>query len=199
MPTLGYIVSDRKLSNIKNFIKQVDDISKADLSKPTLIVGLDMAKAVKTEGFSILQKKIDENLFWTFKKTERRTDYEKDIINFYNYIINYNLNNIKYYYINIINLKYNNLKKLINYIFSNQKKYIFISNNGMLYVLHDKIVLGLSLEIMRYIGINTCRILDRLRSNENNVICDDVSGCLKDIRIEVGNNRYIIPYLMSID
>lgn len=199
MPTLGYIVSKKKLNNIKSFIKQVDDISKADLSKPTLIVGLDSAKSFSGEGFSILNKKIGENLFWTFKKTERRTDFEKDINNFYNYIINYNLNNIKYYYINIINLKYSSLKKLINYIFSNQKKYIFISNNGMLYILHDDIVIGLSLEIMRYIGINTCRILDRLNANKNNVICNDISECLSDIRIEVGNNRYIIPYLMSID
>ena len=104
MKKLGYIVTDRKINNVKDFVEVVNDISLTDSTKPVLLVGLENAKK-NIENFSILNKKVNDNLFWTFKKTEKRVDFENDINYFYNYII-YNITrNIKYYYINILNLK----------------------------------------------------------------------------------------------
>jgi len=195
MEPLGYIVSDRKIIGLKDFVKQVDKISDADTSKPTLIVGLDLAKSI-SDSFSILNKKLGDNLFWTFKKTERRTEYDRDINIFYNNIIYNNINNIKYYYINIIKLNYTSIKKLYNIVFSNDSKYIFI-DNGMIYILHDDVVFGISINILQYMKINTKKIIDRLYSNPNNIICDDSTICMKSIRGEIGSNKYAVPYLMS--
>ena len=57
MRELGYIVSKNQIRELRGFVKLVDDISKADLSKPTLIVGLDNAKN-NISNFSILKKQI---------------------------------------------------------------------------------------------------------------------------------------------
>ena len=44
MNELGYIVCDKKLKDLKGFVKCVDDFSLADLTKPTLLVGIENAK-----------------------------------------------------------------------------------------------------------------------------------------------------------
>lgn len=197
MGSLGYIISDTKIKNLKGFVEQVNDVSLADLTKPTLFVGINNAKK-NIKDFSILDKKYGDKTFWTYKKTEKRVDFEEDLNYFYNYII-YNIsNNIEYYYINILNLKYSKIKKLYNILFSNEKKYIYISND-MIYLLYkDKKILGISLSLLEYIKIDKNKILNKLYSNKNNIICTDVSKCVKCIKNEIGNNRYVIPYFMSI-
>ena len=196
MNKLGYIVTDRKISNVKEFVGVVDDISLADPTKPVLIVGIDLAKKY-IDNFSILDKKVNDNLFWTFKKTENRVDFENDINYFYNYIINNITKNIKYYYINILKLKYNKIKKLYNILFSSEKKYIYISNN-MLYILYNGNVLGISISILEYIKIDTKKFFRKLYSNQNNIICTNASDCVKSIKAEIGNKKYVVPYFMSI-
>lgn len=196
MEKLGYIVTDRKINNVKDFVGVVNDISLADPTKPILIVGIENAKK-NIENFSILDKKVNDKLFWTFKKTENRVDFEHDINYFYNYIINNISSNIKYYYINILKLKYNKLKKLYNILFSGEKKYIYISNN-MLYILYNGSVLGISISILEYIKIDLKKFFKRLYSNKDNIICTNASDCVRSIKAEIGNKKYVIPYFMSM-
>lgn len=197
MSSLGYIVSDIKIKNLKGFVEQVNDVSLADSTKPTLFVGIENARK-NIKDFSILNKKYENNVFWTFKKTEKRVDFEKDIDYFYNFIINNISCNIKYYYINIFNLKYNKIKKLYNILFSDNGKYIYISND-MIYLLYkNNIILGISLSLLEYIKIKKEKILDKLYSNKNNIICTDVSKCVKSIKNEIGDKKYVVPYFMSI-
>lgn len=196
MKKLGYIVSDRKINDAKDFVEVVNDISLVDSTKPVLLVGIENAKK-NIKNFSILEKKVNDNLFWTFKKIEKRVDFENDINYFYKYII-YNItSNIKYYYINILNLKYNKIKKLYNILFSSEKKYIYISNN-MLYVLYNGSVLGISISILEYINIDIKKFFRKLYSNKENIICTNASECVKSIKSEIGNKKYVIPYFMSI-
>ena len=197
MNKLGYIVSDKKINNIKGFVEVVSDISLADPTKPILIVGIDNAKKY-IEKFSILEKNPKPNLFWTFKKTESRVDFEHDINYFYNFIIYNIINNIKYYYINILDLKYNKIKKLYNILFSNEKKYIYISNN-MVYVLYEKDkILGISLSIIEYIKVDISKIFKKIYSIKENIICTNTADCVKEIKSEIGNKKYVVPYFMSI-
>ena len=70
MEKLGCIVSKAKISDLKGFVEQVDDISLADSTKPILIVGYNNAKKIaseKSKEFDILNKSLDKYLFWTFK------------------------------------------------------------------------------------------------------------------------------------
>ena len=47
MSKLGYIISDRKISDLRDCVGNVKDISQADLTKPILYIGYKNAKKVK--------------------------------------------------------------------------------------------------------------------------------------------------------
>ncbi len=85
--TLGYIVTEKKYTNIDGFVEQVSKIEEADPTKPILVIGWKKAKQLK--GYSsILRRRIGENLYWTFSKTESRSEFEEDLEKFYNIIYN---------------------------------------------------------------------------------------------------------------
>ena len=192
---LGYIVTDRKLTNIDGFVEQVNDISLADPTKPILIVGWKKARE-DSRYKSILEKQLDENVFWTFSKTESRSDFEDDLKIFYNIIYNNILNNINYHYINIFKLKYNNIKKLYNIILtSGEVKNIYLSNS-LLYIPYEGKVFGLSLSTLEYCGIPTDKVLNKIKSKGINIIEDNGKFIFK-LSKQLGNKKYAIPYFIS--
>ncbi len=188
---LGYIVSDKKIKNIDSFVVQVDDISLADPTKPILIVGWKNAKQ-DPRYKSILDKQLDENVFWTFSRTESRSDFEEDLKLYYSYIYNNILNNIIYNNINIFKLKYNKIKKLFNIL---KNKNIYLSNN-MLYIPHEGRILGLSISILEYCGIKKEKILEKIKKLNSNIFEDDTKFIFK-LSKQLGDKKYAIPYFIS--
>ena len=200
MKKIGYIVSKRKIKETMDFVGVVKDLEEIDdPTKPFLVIGYNEAKSL-VENFDILNKQLDEGVFWTFSKTEKRNDHERDINNFYNYIINNIYNNIKYYYINILNIKYNKFKKLYNILlYSSNKNYIYFSKN-MIYVFYDnKNIIGLSLDIINYIGLSSDKILNKLKTNKNNIIYTNDSFLSYKIKKLIINKKYLIPYFMYLN
>ena len=192
---LGYIVTEKKMKNIDGFVEQVDDISLADPTKPILIVGWEKAKEHPNYS-TILVKQLDENVYWTFGKSESRSDFEEDFQIFYNIIYNNILSNIKYYYVNIIKLKYSNIKKLYNIILnSDEVKNIYLSNS-LLYIPYERTILGLSLSVLEYCGIPTDKVLNKIKSRGINIIEDNGKLTFK-LSKQLGNNKYAIPYFIS--
>lgn len=103
MQKLGYLISSRKIRDVADFIEVTDDISKFRGDKPAILIGLENARK-EISNFSILSKNPSEGKFWTFDKTEQRRDYNIDIAKFYDYVITANINNIRYYYVDIWSL-----------------------------------------------------------------------------------------------
>lgn len=195
MKILGYIVTDRKLKDIDGFVEQVNDVSLADSTKPILVVGWKNAK--NYDGYtSILEKQLGDNIYWTFSKSESRSDFEEDLQTFYSIIYNNILNNINYYYIDIFKLKYNKLKKLYSILSSREDKNIYISN-GVVYILHESSVLGLSLTVLEYCGIKTEKVLQRIKSNPNNNVFEDDNKFVFKLTKRLGNKKYAVPYFIS--
>ena len=194
--TIGYIVTERKLKGISGFVEQVDSIEKADSTKPILIIGWKNAK--KYEGYkSILDKQLSPNVYWTFSRTENRSIQEEDIKKFYKLIINNILNNIKYYYVNIFKLNYNKIKKLINIVNSSNRKTIYISN-GFIYIPYEtNNILGISLRILEYCGINKDKIIDKIKLNPNNKIVEDDNYKAFKLSKELKNKKYALPYFLN--
>jgi hypothetical protein len=192
---LGYIVTEKKLKNIDGFVEQVDDISLADTTKPILIVGWKKAKE-HPKYSTILEKQLDEHVYWTFSKSESRSDFEDDLRIFYNIIYNNILNNINYYYINIYKLKYSNIKKLYNLILTSGKvKNIYLSKS-LLYISYESTILGISLSVLEYCGIPTDKVLNKIKSKGINIIEDNGKFIFK-LSKQLGNNKYAIPYFIS--
>jgi hypothetical protein len=200
MCTFGQIFTlrmDSKLENpYINIIKLFDDI-RDDL--PILVIGYDNAKKyadLKGYRFNILDKKFSDNEFWTFSKTERRNDYENDIRLFNEFIIKRILKRLKYYYVNVFKLRYGKIKNLYSIIFSESKKYLYIGNE-MLYCLYkDNNILGISLKILKYCGINVEKALHKLYLNKNSIILTDKSPIGKDLADE---EKFSVPYLAYLE
>lgn len=202
MEKLGYILTNRKVKNTRAYVGIVDKIESIDLRKPLLIVGLNNAKKYSKGNFSILEKHLYDDVYWTFEKNEKRDDYEKDINSFYKRIISHILINVKYYYIDILKLMYSKAKKLyqilVNGSENNEKNYIYIINE-MIYLLHDGNIFGISLKMLRYCGINVEKVMDKIKSNENNVICCEDTNYITKLKRDIGDKTYIIPYFLKLE
>lgn len=197
MEKFGYIVADRKITNIKGFVGFANDLSTVDSTKPVLVVGIKKAKEILGDKFNILDKRISDSVYWTFSKTEKRSDFEDDILKFYQSCINNIINSTKYYYINIFKLKYSKIKKLYSILFSKEKKYIYINSN-MLYFYYNGNVFGLSLRILNYCGINANKVIGRIKSNAENVIYDETSAFAMRAMRELDGKEYVFPYLIKM-
>lgn len=150
-----------------NKCKTLEEI---DTSLPTLIIGLENAKKY-IKDFNILKKEyIEQNLWWTFKKTEKRAIYDIDIVNFNNMVIDFLVKDVKYSLIDIVNLDKTKKYKVIKYLLSNEDKLLYNYFNKFLFIYSSehKIVWGISLTTLRYCGIDTNKLLGKIYKNKNN-------------------------------
>lgn len=198
MGILGYIVTKNKLENVLSCIRIVSSYrSIEDKSKPILIIGLEEAKK-HASSFSILEKQLDKNLFWTFGKREKRTDYEKDIEKFQEYVLKCALQDIKYYYLNILTVKYDKIKKLLGIINNSDIKTFYVDKK-MIYMFYQNYVLGLSVDILEYLNIKRKKVLDLIRTNENNKIFYNDFQFTYKIKKIIETKKYITPYFLSLN
>lgn len=197
MQKLGYIISKRPLKDIVDFVEVVKNEEQiSDPTKPFLILGYENVKKMDCP-FSILDKKLDEGVYWTFNKTENRVEYEKDILSFYDKVIHNAIKDIKYYYVDVYTLPLKKVKSLMSIIDSPTKKYIYIHAN-MAYVYYEAYVLGISLEMLSYAEINVKKIFKKLYSNKCNVVFTNDDFLKGKLRSVTANKRYIIPFFKSI-
>ena len=201
----GYIVSETKYNGLSNDIIQVvKNESECTLDVPKLIIGLSKAKEyaqLKGFEFDILDHMFPDGNMWTFKKTEKREIYEENIIEFKNYIIKSISKNINYYYINIYNLKYKDIKRLYNILFNNKINrninYIFIDKEMIYYYLENNNVIGISLALMKYMGIDREKVISKIKSGKNNSIVFSSNKKLWQLKDWFNGMEYIIPSLLT--
>lgn len=171
MKKIGNVIVNSPNYKVADCYNKFLSLSNVDNKLPTMIIGLENAKK-NIDGFSILKREYWNNmLWWTFSKTEKRSDYDKDMEKFYEVCINNIINNIKYYYINIIELTYNKTKKLINYIKNNNRKLYYIDNNKFI-IIYDidntKNIYGISLSTCAFYGISKTKVLNIISRGVNN-------------------------------
>ena len=116
---LGRIYTNIKTFKSLQFINlyQLDEYEVND-KIPTLLIG---KKELMDRGFnlSVLNRQINENLYWTYTKMEKRNIHETDIIAFYDLVFKKISKNIKYNNISIYTLKYGTLKNIIDMLYNN--------------------------------------------------------------------------------
>ena len=198
MEILGYIVSKSKVSDVLPYIKVVSSFNTIeDKTKPILIIGLEEAKK-RASSFSILEKKISDNIFWTFGKREKRIDYEKDIIMFQKFVLKSVFNNIRYYYLNVLTIKYHKLKALLHIILKDKKNTFFIDKK-MIYISYDNVIIGASVDIIEYLGLKKERIIHLLKKNKNNLIYYNDFLLNKEIKEILVDKKYMTTYFLSLN
>lgn len=196
---IGNIVTQSNKHGFGAEFNVVTDCSEIIQGLPTLIIGVNEAKKC-IENFNILKKNYDNGkMWWTYKKTERRCDYEDDVNSFIEYAVSKLRKNIRYEYIDLMNYKLERVKKLIRYIDSNERKKLMFSKNGLFLFIYSekyKVIFGLSLSFCEYIGIKKEKVIARIKQNKNNRFVYDFSSIDSRIRNILGSETHCIVALL---
>ena len=194
---LGNIVSQTKInvSDDFNVVKSMDEIIHG---LPTLIIGFDIALKHFPD-LDVISRKAGENVFWTFKRTEKRDIFEEDIYNFTHLCYYLLVSNVVYYFIDPLTLPKKSIKKILRKIYSFNKPVIY-QNNDMVYIYGEKYIFGIDLNLLEFIGLNKEKILLKI-SKINQVFLGENQIFIEyKKRIEnLDNQVKFIPYLYSID
>lgn len=196
MNYLANIYTKSKL-DIEPFFNVVDDENKLIDGIPTLIIGWDSVKSLYGD-INILDKKVKDNIYWTFGKRERRNVMEVDVQKFKKKAMSIVSNNVKYKFFNILTAKNDKKKSFYALLKDTRRKTIFSFNN-MLYIYVDgtDTVVSISLRDVDYIGGDVKKIFSTLYNNKFVKVAND--NDLKDTNAKLffKGNIYLIPYIFS--
>ena len=194
---IGNIVAKQTLDSYNGF-NIYENYEDVDNELPTLIVGLKPVKKIIPD-FDILNRVIDNKTSWTFTLKEKRDYHNEDLVKFKDFCYGYLIKDVTYLYIDPFNYKLRGIKKIIKRI-RNTDKLISFHYNNMVYLLSDKIIFGINLDVLEFLEININRLLDKIK-RISHVFLDD-----KEILIEYINHmehfndevKYV-PLLYSIN
>ena len=170
----------------------VDDIDDADRSIPTIIIGVQNAREELDNRFNVLDKCYDGGMmWWTYRKNERRADFEDDMSAFVKFCVEKVAKSIEYVYVDLPKIGVNGVKRFIRYIDNGDIKLCHVTNGDSFMFIYDEkksMSFGLSLSLCEYVGVKGEKVIDRVRRNKNNVIIDNFSKVNNLVR------RYINEY-----
>jgi hypothetical protein len=190
---VGNIITSSKI-DLENFniVKKFDDI---DNNLPTLIIGWEKAKK-QSDGISILHKKINQRLFWTFTLRERKVDYEVDLEKFKELCFNQFGDNIPYVYLDLIHGKRRVILKIVKKIMSLKNPVIYFSEKNMVYIFEENIVFGVDLNIIEYTKLNKEKVIEKIKNIGDNVlVSDEIFNKCKDLLYKIKFKNKLIPYI----
>lgn len=172
-----------------------------DNGKPTLIIGWRNTKKEFDNKVSILSKKINDKLFWTFNPTERLQDFNEDIDKFVELLTTDFIKNLKYELLDPIILN----KKTTDEFLIELPKIIDITyiNDEMIYFLSNKIVYGLDLNVLNFLNFNKVEIVKYIENISKKIIFEtyDDNGCIYRYNkiFKMNNLEKYIPYIVYND
>ena len=196
MKYIANILTDKKFtdSELYNVVSSKDKLI-GDI--PTLIIGWGYTKKMYPES-NILNWKINDNIFWTYGKREKRNKYEENVEKFKKASINKFIKSVKYQYYNLLTISEEEKKYIISLLCRDCKTHIYI-NCDMVYIFDDEnnIVIGFSLRDIDYINSSRKKMFNIILRNKNNNIIDIKDTLSYDMKISLNDCKYVIPYLYS--
>jgi hypothetical protein len=196
MKYIANILTDKKFtdSELYNVVNSKDKLI-GDI--PTLIIGWGYTKKMYPEA-NILDWKINDNIFWTYGKREKRNKYEENIDKFKKLSINKFIKSVKYQYYNLLTISEEEKRYIISLLCRDYKTHIYI-NCDMVYIFDDEnnIVIGFSLRDIDYINNSRKKMFNIILRNKNNNVIDIKDTLSYDMKISLNECKYVIPYLYS--
>jgi len=139
-------------SEIKKYLEPIFSTEKGLI---TVYIGWDLAKE---NGASILNKKIDENTYWTFLPTEKRKVFEEDLKFFIKTVIEKVKKRVLYHNISVFDFK--TKEELLNFLSNNFSSFIGYLYKRRIYFYNDKNVYHLDLGFLDFMSWD---IIDKLK------------------------------------
>lgn len=198
MKYLANILTTEKFDD-RTYYNVVSDEKDLIPGIPTLIVGWERAKSLRPEA-SILNWKIDNDTYWTYGNRVKREKNETDIKSFKELVMSRAVKGIDYFFFNVLTADKDE-KTRFNIILSDSRvKYALVSNN-MLYVYFPETseVVGVSLSDIEYSGMDSSKLLRKVRTNPAIKIVEERDFVSFETRDLIKNKKYMIPYLSSLN
>lgn len=173
------------------FVK-VDKLIETDL--PILISGWTKVKELYPKQ-KITNKKISNNIFWTFSEKEKRTENLNDIINFKKHCIDTLNSKYKYYFLNPFDIKFSHLKNLIDRINKTSGEKICFFDGKHFFVLIENYIFGINIDFLEYTKISSKKIKNWLKLKNFKIFEDSDIFNIEDI----SNKKYLIPIFKTKD
>jgi hypothetical protein len=193
---IANIVSKNSI-NVSQDFNVVESMDNIINGLPTLIVGVDLTESLYPD-FDILDRCIEENMYWTFKKTEKRDNFNQDLDWFITKVYTDLIKKINYVFIDLIQYRKQTLIKIVRKIYSLENIVTFI-HNEMLYLYSDNIIFGLDLKLAKYMGMNVVKLKDKIKRISTDFLGDEEILIEYKNIVDILNGKIrIIPYLYSI-
>lgn len=177
-----------------NVVKSMDDIIQG---LPTLVTSYKWLTENYTD-YDIYDKKLGDNLWWTFAKTERRDIFHKDVEDFITIANQELVKNIHYVFIDPIQYHSSTLRKIIRKILSIDKKVAF-KHKDMIYIYGAELIFGIDLNLLQYVGFDEKKIEKKIKSICNEFLEDDeIFIVYKDNMERLNYQIKYIPFLYAI-
>lgn len=195
---LGRIITKSKNLRTLDFVCKREEYTE-DNSLPTLIVGKENAKRILGDSLSFIDRSPSDNLSWTFMKTENRQNFETDLEEFNQKIIDKIKENFKYTSFDLFRTNLSEIKRLIRFFKSPFKKYIYVGDKE-LYIYADtnsekNIVFGISLDELEYIGIKREKVIDWIKHNNTCFTVENDDFIFRETKKYFTNLSIYLPYL----
>lgn len=193
---IANIVSDSKI-NVSSEFNVVTSLDEIIQGLPTLIVGVDLVIKYFPD-FNILSKTLQPNLYWTFKRTEKRDKYEEDLKWFTKLIYSELTKNIHYVFLDPIQDTNKKTRKIVKKILTLKSPISYI-HGDMVYIYGENIIFGVDLNLLAYLGFSKNKIKDKIKT-KSLVFLDDDNILIeyKQNVAALGNRVRYIPYLFTI-
>lgn len=194
---IGNIVSTTNI-NVSEDFNVVQSLGDIIQGLPTLIIGWDYVRSNYPD-YDVIEKKLGDKLFWTFKKTENRGQHEEDLYNFVEKSYKNLIINISYVYIDPVLFSLRKMKKVLRKIES-ISRIITYQHGSMLYIYGDNIIFGVDLNFMEFIGINPTKIKNKINDIGGILLSENPIFIEYKKRVEnLDNQVKYIPFLYSIE
>jgi hypothetical protein len=193
---LANIVSSSKIEVPEEF-NVVKSINSVIDGLPTLIIGYDLVNKHYPD-FDITNIEIEPNLFWTFKRTEKRDKYEEDLNWFIKKVYEDLTNKLVYVFVDPIQYKPRTLKKIVKKIYSLRNPIVY-QHKDMIYIYGENIIFGVDLKLLSFVGLNQNKIKEKINYLSDTFLTENQILIEYQNYIDILNNKVrYIPYLYSI-
>lgn len=192
---LGNILTGSRLAEYDAIFNKCMTCDETDNGLPTLIIGLSKARGC-IDNFDILRKDYPEqNKWWTYAKTEKRSDYLNDMVRFHEYCIRREVESVEYEYVDFTSFPLSRIRKFVRYMYSSDPKICLLTKESkfvFIYSRRYRKTWGLSLTLCEYVGIDRHKVVSRIKSNRYNRFPPVYSSLSTETKRIVSDNVHAI-------
>ena len=182
---IANIVIDTPLKVNKKF-NVVDSFDKIIEGIPTLLVGLDNIRKIEPKP-DFLDRKLSEDIYWTFTKKEKRVLFEEDLYYFSETIYKNIIKKTSYVFVDLILFDSNKINDIFTDM-QNINKKVTLLHKDMLYVYGNDNIFGFDLKQVTYVGKKKETLIDKIKNLSDVFLEGD------NILIEYNNDLEMFDY-----